>query len=152
MKSVKYTEQVYAFIFLCLGCTFVVFGLLSFIGILNPTPHSAIQSQTGIAFSVLGIVFLIVQVIFTILASVKEKSNRELIANGIKVNGIVEKVYMERHIRYGKKSPYRILYSYIYQGKMYHHKSHLLWDRPYVKATDPIEVYINSLEKSAIRL
>ena len=50
------------------------------------------------------------------------------------------------------KSPYRVLYSYTYGGKIYHHKSHLLWDKPYMKETDSIAVYINDSEKSAIQL
>ena len=31
-------------------------------------------------------------------------------------------------------------------------KSHLLWDKPYMKETDSIAVYINDSEKSAIQL
>ena len=133
MNRIKYAEQLYALISMCLGCAFIVFGLLSFIGILQPTSTSIVQSQRniGIVFSVLGVAFLIAQAIFTALASAKKKSYYELISNGIKVNGIVEKVYMQKFLQYGKKSPYRVLYSYTYGGKIYHHKSHLLWDKPY---------------------
>lgn len=145
MNRIKYAEQLYALISMCLGCAFIVFGLLSFIGILQPTSTSIVQSQRniGIVFSVLGVAFLIAQAIFTALASAKKKSYYELISNGIKVNGIVEKVYMQKFLQYGKKSPYRVLYSYTYGGKIYHHKSHLLWDKPYMKETDSIAVYIN---------
>jgi len=138
MNRIKYAEQLYALISMCLGCAFIVFGLLSFIGILQPTSTSIVQSQRniGIVFSVLGVAFLIAQAIFTALASAKKKSYYELISNGIKVNGIVE----------------RVLYSYTYGGKIYHHKSHLLWDKPYMKETDSIAVYINDSEKSAIQL
>ena len=96
MNRIKYAEQLYALISMCLGCAFIVFGLLSFIGILQPTSTSIVQSQRniGIVFSVLGVAFLIAQAIFTALASAKKKSYYELISNGIKVNGIVEKVYM----------------------------------------------------------
>ena len=59
---------------------------------------------------------------------------------------------MQKFLQYGKKSPYRVLYSYTYGGKIYHHKSHLLWDKPYMKETDSIAVYINDSEKSAIQL
>ena len=147
MNRIKYAEQLYALISMCLGCAFIVFGLLSFIGILQPTSTSIVQSQRniGIVFSVLGVAFLIAQAIFTALASAKKKSYYELISNGIKVNGIVEKVYMQKFLQYGKKSPYRVLYSYTYGGKIYHHKSHLLWDKPYMKETDSIAVYINCL-------
>ena len=94
MNRIKYAEQLYALISMCLGCAFIVFGLLSFIGILQPTSTSIVQSQRniGIVFSVLGVAFLIAQAIFTALASAKKKSYYELISNGIKVNGIVEKV------------------------------------------------------------
>lgn len=153
MNRIKYAEQLYALISMCLGCAFIVFGLLSFIGILQPTSTSIVQSQRNI-----GIVFLYLVSLFnctsnfTALASAKKKSYYELISNGIKVNGIVEKVYMQKFLQYGKKSPYRVLYSYTYGGKIYHHKSHLLWDKPYMKETDSIAVYINDSEKSAIQL
>lgn len=106
MNRIKYAEQLYALISMCLGCAFIVFGLLSFIGILQPTSTSIVQSQRniGIVFSVLGVAFLIAQAIFTALASAKKKSYYELISNGIKVNGIVEKVYMQKFLQYGKKS------------------------------------------------
>ena len=104
MNRIKYAEQLYALISMCLGCAFIVFGLLSFIGILQPTSTSIVQSQRniGIVFSVLGVAFLIAQAIFTVLASAKRKSYCELISNGIKVNGIVEKVYMQSFYNMGK--------------------------------------------------
>lgn len=40
MNRIKYAEQLYALISMCLGCAFIVFGLLSFIGILQPTSTS----------------------------------------------------------------------------------------------------------------
>ncbi len=152
MSTIKYTEQLYARISLCLGCTFIVFGLFCFIGMLKPASHSIIQSQTslGIVFSALGIFFFLAQAVFTILASAKKKSYHKLLANGMKVNGIVEKVSMQRYIQYGNKFPYRIFYRYTYQGNVYHHKSHLLWDKPRRKEGDSIEVYINHSEKSAV--
>ena len=59
MNRIKYAEQLYALISMCLGCAFIVFGLLSFIGILQPTSTSIVQSQRniGIVFSVLGVAF-----------------------------------------------------------------------------------------------
>ena len=98
MNRIKYAEQLYALISMCLGCAFIVFGLLSFIGILQPTSTSIVQSQRniGIVFSVLGVAFLIAQAIFTALASAKKKSYYELISNGIKVNGDCRKsIYAE---------------------------------------------------------
>lgn len=154
MKRIKFPEQLYALIFMCLGCAFLVFGLLSFIGVLQPASGSMVQGQgdMGTVFSVLGAAFFIAQAVFTVVASAKEKLYCELVSNGIKVNGIVERVYMQRLLQYGKKSPYRVRYSYTYGGKACHHKSHLLWDKPCVKETDPIAVYVNDSGKSAIQL
>ena len=103
MNRIKYAEQLYALISMCLGCAFIVFGLLSFIGILQPTSTSIVQSQRniGIVFSVLGVAFLIAQAIFTALASAKKKSYYELISNGIKVNGIVEKAKISKRRFFG---------------------------------------------------
>lgn len=53
MNKIKYTEQLYALISMCLGCAFIVFGLLSFLGILQPASESIVQSQIDI-----GVVFL----------------------------------------------------------------------------------------------
>ena len=44
MNRIKYAEQLYALISMCLGCAFIVFGLLSFIGILQPTSASIVQT------------------------------------------------------------------------------------------------------------
>lgn len=154
MKKPKYTEQLYAIIFLSLGCAFIVFSLFSFCGVLKPTSRSMVQNNIilGIVFLVLGIIFCIAKIIFTNLASKKNKLNEELLSNGIKVKGIIEKVYMQKHMQYGSKSPYRVLYTYTYQDKVYHGKSYLLWDEPYVKEADSIEVFVNELGESAVRL
>lgn len=154
MKKPQYTEQFYAVVFLSLGGAFLVSGLLSFCGIVKPTASSMIQSNivNGIVFCVLGIIFCIVKIIFTGLAFKKDRLNRELLSNGSKVTGIVEKVYMQKYMQYGQKSPYRVLYTYTYQDKTYHGKSYLLWDEPRVKEADVIEVFVNESGKSAIQL
>lgn len=153
MKNPKYTEQLYAIICFSLGCTFVGCGLLSFFGILKPSPHSMVQNDRilGIVFLTVGVVFCIAKLILTNLASKKEQLNEELFSNGTKVTGTVEKVYLQKQMQYGKKSPYRILYTYSYQGEIYHGKSGLLWEEPHVKAADSIEVFVNESGESAIR-
>lgn len=154
MKKPKYTEQLYSFIFLCLACSFIISGLFSLIDILKPSPHSMIQDSKvlGMSFLVIGIAFFMIQAIFKILASTKNKLHLQLINNGVKISGTVEKVYKQRYTQYGKQSPYRILYTYTYQGKIYHHKSHLLWKKPNVKEKDLIEIYIDDSGKSVIPL
>lgn len=133
---------------------FIFMGLLSYISVLKPTSYSMIQEpkMMGIAFLLLGIVFLIVQAILKVLASSKNKLHNELLINGTKINGIVENVYRQADMRYGGESPYRILYTYTWQGKVYHHNSYLLWDKPVFKVHDSIVVYANDSGQSTIQL
>lgn len=154
MKKPQYTEQLFAVIFLCLSGAFIVLGLLSFTCILNPTSHSMVQNNVimGAVFLVLGISFFITQIMFRCLATRKKKLRENLLSNGVKVTGTVEKVYMQRYTQYGQKSPYRVFYTYTYRDKVYHGKSCLLWEEPDVKEKDSIEVYVNALGESTIQL
>lgn len=154
MKNPEYIEQIYAVVFFFLGFAFIVFGVLSLLTILKPTSHSLVQDSRmiGAGFIMLGIAFLIVQRIFIRLASNKNQLRRELSSNGTKVIGKVEKVYMSKQIKGWGKFPYRVLYTYNYQGKVYRGKSCLLWEKPDVKETDSIEVYVNDAGESTIQL
>lgn len=67
------------------------------------------------------------------------------------IMGIVEKVYWQKYTQYGGESPYRILYTYTWQGKTYHRKSYLLWDRPDFTVHDSIVVYVNNLGQSTVQ-
>ena len=73
-------------------------------------------------------------------------------SNGTKVQGEVEKVYLQWYIQYGKRSPYRILYKYRYLDKEYSHKSGLLWEKPDLAVGDQIVVYVNDARKSVMQL
>lgn len=154
MNKPRYMEELMKIIFLWLGIAFVFMGILSFLGILKPNASSMVQepAMLGIIFSLLGIVFIIVQTIFKILAANKNKLYSELLSSGTRINGIVEKVYLQKYMQYGDKHPYRILYTYTYQGEVHHHKSYFLWDKPNFAPGDSIEVYINDLGKSTVML
>ena len=154
MKKPKYTEELLKIIFGWLGVAFIFAGLLCFIGLLKPKASSMIQAPTilGVVFSLLGIVFLAVQIVLKAITSKKNKLHNELLISGARIHGTVEKVYLQRYTQYGRKSPYRILYTYTYQGKVYHHKSCLLWDKPDFSEGDSIVVYVNNFGKSTIRL
>ena len=147
-------EEFLKIIFSWLGATFIVMGVICFISILKSEDSSMFQELTilGIVFSVLGIVFFIVQTILKIITSLKNKLHNELLLNGTKIDGTVEKVYLQKYVQYGNKSPYRILYTYTWQGKVYHQKSYLLWDKPNFMERDSIAVYTNDLGKSTIQL
>ena len=153
MHQPKYMEKLYAFIFLCLGSGFIVMGLLSDAGIVKPTAQSAVQDPNimGFVFLLMGIAFCAAQTIFRVIAAKKNKLHNELTANGIRVHGSVEKVILLRFTQYGKKSPYRICYTYTLQGDIFHHKSCLLWDKPDYEVGDPILVYANNSGKSTIQ-
>ncbi len=154
MSKPKYMEELLKIIFLCLGIAFIAMGLLSFIGVLKPSANSMIQEPTilGIVFLFLGITFFIVQTILKVIASLKNKSHNELLISGTKINGTVENVYLQKYTQYGNKSPYRIFYTYTYQGKVYHHKSYLLWDKPNFTENDSIVVYANDFGKSTVQV
>lgn len=154
MNKPRYTEALLKIIFLWLGIAFLATGLLSFFGVIKPTANSMVQvpALLGITFSSLGIAFLLVQGFLAVIVSFKNKLHQELLASGTKFCGTVEKVYLQKYTQYGKKSPYRIIYTYVYQGTVFRHESRLLWDKPDFKEQDPIEVYANDMGKSTIPL
>lgn len=152
MKKPRYTEELLKIIFLWLGIAFVFMGCLSYIGILKPGANSMVQDSMvlGVLFGSLGIAFLIIQTVLQITATNKNKLHSKLISSGNTVNGVVEKVYLQKYTQYGKKYPYRILYTYSYQGKVYRHKSCLLWDKPNFIEGDSLVVYVNDSGKSTV--
>lgn len=152
MKKPKYIEKLYALISFCLGSVFLIMGLLCFVGVLKPTAYSQVQNPIimGTIFALLGVAFCIVQTILIVINSAKRKLHNELLSSGTKLNGTVDKVYLQKYIHYGKKSPFRNCYTYTYQGEIYNSKSCLLWDKPNFKEGDPITVYANNLGKSTV--
>lgn len=136
-----------------MGIGWIVMGLLGFVGVLKPTADSMVQDSKvmGMIFTALGIGFFIAQSVMRIIVSRKKKLHDELIANGTKVNGTVEKVYRQNLVRYGGKYPYIIFYTYTYEGKVYHGESYLFWDIPDVMEHDPIVVYADHSGKSTIQ-
>lgn len=87
-----------------------------------------------------------------LMVSRKKKLHNELLENGTKVNGTVEKVCVEMGVRYGGKAPYTVIYTFSHQGKEYHRESCFLWDKPDVKEHDSIVVYTDDSGKSAVQL
>ena len=154
MKNPRYMEELLKIIFAWLGFMFVCSGILCVLGIMKPTAHSMIQDSTllGGVFSALGMTFILVHFILRGIAYKKNKLYSDLMSNGIKLQGEVEKVYLQRYIQYRKRYPYRIAYHYRYQDKEYHHKSGLLWEKPELSAGDQVVVYVNDSGKSVMHL
>ena len=95
---------------------------------------------------------LIVQTVLGGIVSRKKKLHNELLVNGNRINGTVEKVSVEMGVRYAGKTPYIVIYTFHHRGKAYHRESCFLWDKPDVMADDSIVVYINDSGKSTIQL
>lgn len=154
MGKPKYMEELLKIIFLWLGIAFMGMGLLCFLGVLKPSTNSAVREQAalGIVYALLGAAFLLVQTILRAAASRKEKLRQKLLASGMELSGMVEKVYLQWYTQYGRRSPYRIFYTYTFCGKTYHHKSPLLWDKPDVAEHDPVVVYADDSGKSTIQV
>lgn len=152
MKKPRYMEELLKIIFAWLGFMFICSGILCVLGVMKPSAHSMIQDPTilGGVFSALGMAFILVHFIFNVIANKKSKLYSELISKGMKIQGEVEKVYLQRYVKYGRKFPYRIVYKYRYQGKEYRHKSALFWEKPDLAAGDRVVVYVNEWGKSAM--
>lgn len=153
MKKPRYMEELLKIIFAWLGVMFVCSGILCVLGVMKPSPHSMIQDSTilGVVFSVLGVAFVFAHFIFRGIAHKKSKLYSDLTSNGTKVQGEVEKVYLQWYIQYGKRSPYRIVYKYRYLDKEYRHKSGLFWEKPDLAVGDQVVIYVNDAGKSVMQ-
>ena len=119
MSEPRYVEDIFKHMFLWMSIGWIAIGLimgfLGLIGVLKPTAHSMNQDSTEITnfilFIVLGIIFFIAHSVQRSTASRKKKLHDELLADGAKVNGTVEKVCRQNLVRYGGKYPYIIFYT-----------------------------------------
>lgn len=154
MKRPKYMEELLKIICLLLGAAFVCTGILGLIGVEQPKATSLIQDPVllGISFLIIGLLVIITGIILGVISARKSKLSSELLISGTKVKGVVENVYLQGYTHYGTQSPYRIQYTYSYNGKKYHHKSGFIWEKPNLRSGDTIMVYVNDYGKSNILL
>lgn len=154
MKKPKYMEGMLGFIFFWLGLGFAIMGILAYIGFLKPKSSSMVQEATllGAIFFLIGVAFFAVQAVLLVIVYRRNKLHEELLATGSRVQGTVEKVYLQGYTSYGNQSPYRIVYSYNWQGESCQRKSCLLWEKPEYKAGDSIAVYVNGSGKATVKI
>lgn len=97
MKKLNYTENLLRVIFFWIGIFFLVSGVLSFLGILKPAVNSGIQNpdMLGTVFSITGVLLCIISAALGIYTVKLDKLHLQLIENGTKVKGLVEKVYLQ---------------------------------------------------------
>lgn len=152
MKYPKYREKCYALVFLYLSFAFLIMGVLCIAGITKPTVYSKVQDSVvmGVLFCIIGAVFLILQLGLRAISTAHEKLHNELLANGLKLSATVEKVTSLKLVRINHKTPFQIRYTYCHHEKTYHHKSHLIWDKPSLNKGDEITIYANNLGKSTL--
>ena len=114
MNEPRYPEDVFKTIWLWIGIAFIAMGLLNFIIVFMSAVESAGQEPNinGVIILVIGAMFLIAQSVLRGIASRKKKLHNELLANGNRINGTVEKVCVEMGVRYAGKTPY-IVYLYL---------------------------------------
>ena len=143
MKKLNYTEDLLRVIFFWIGTFFIVSGVLSFLGILKPAVNSGIQDSDmlGAVFSIIGVLLCIISAVLGIYTTKLDKLHLELIENGTRVKGTVEKVCLQKYTRYRRQTPY---------SKVYYHKSRLVWEKPEFKKGDLITVYVNNFGKSTV--
>lgn len=139
IKSKSYSG-LFSFIFLLLGGMFLIFGVLSHMGILSTSPDSV--GDPKIWFPIIGGGGLLLGILFLILAKHWENQMKRLLTEGRPVRGQIQKVQYLFWTRSGRQHPYRVYFTYQVAAKQYKGKSFLLWEKPNVHEGDSISVYI----------
>jgi len=154
MKKPKYMEGMLSLILFWLGISFAVMGILAFVGFLKPKSSSMVQEATllGSIFFSIGVAFLLVSAVLGVIVYRRNKLHEELLVTGTRMQGTVKKVYLQTYTSYGTQSPYRVVYTYNWQGELCQRKSCLLWEKPDYKEGDTIAVYVNGDGKATIQV
>ncbi len=148
----RYTEGLLRTVFLCLGAAFAAAALFTFFGLLKPHSNSAVQDKDVLTavFIAVSAAFCVAQAVLGAVVSAKEKRRGRLLADGLEIAGRVERVYLQRGLRWGGVSPYRIVYSFPFRGKTLRRTSRLLWEEPACKAGERIAVFADGRGRSAV--
>ncbi len=154
MKKPIYMSDIYAFVFLSLGLGFIFFGCLSFLNITKPTAHSSVQDPILAAqiFCILGTTMCVIQSVFRINSKKQAKIHRELISTGTKIEGTIDRISFQKGITFGRKSPYIIFFTYLYEDRVHHNKSCLIWDHPSLNKGNKIDIFVNDIGQSTLAL
>lgn len=152
MKKPKYLTQMYGIIFFFIGIAFIASGMLVATGIMHPSRHSMVQDKNAMTliFCMIGVSFCAADAVLIFISRKKENQLQKLISDGRKIIGRVEQVQHKKGITFGHTSPYVIYFSYTFNDKEYHSKSHLIWEEPDLKNGDKIELFVNDFGKCAV--
>lgn len=141
LKKPSSLIQLWAYMFIILGSTFIILGYFNRFVILPISANS--KGDSSLIFAINGIIFSMVGLITFITAIHRENKSIKLKVTGLKVQGVITKIRKIKYIRWGKQSPYTIHFYYRRYGFNYEGKSLLLWHRPMVAEGERIDVYIN---------
>lgn len=152
MKKPKHMGEVMKIIFCIVGFEFICFSVFSYIDVPNPDLFETVKlpSLMDIIFGTVGIIFVLVGIVLSLIGGRKNKKYADLLKNGRKINGVVERISLQRHTQFGNQTPYVIQYRYTFRDKEYHCKSFYIWEKPCYEVGDTIEVYVDDFGKSAV--
>ena len=152
MKKPKYMEDVMKIIFFTIGFEFICFCVFSYIDVPNPDLFETVKipSLMDIIFGVVGITFILGGIVLSLISVRKSKKCANILENGIRINGVVEKISLQRHTQLGNQTPYVIQYRYTFRDKEYHRKSFYIWEKPCYEVGDTIVLYVDDFGKSAV--
>ncbi|RRD95232.1 hypothetical protein EII17_04115 [Clostridiales bacterium COT073_COT-073] len=149
MKQPKYVIEIYVIVFFIMSIVFLSLGTLGYFNLLKPTAHSIIQESAtiGAVFLGIGIFFGVITMILKIMVSRKKMREQEMMQRGRVIAATVENVVKMKNILYGKnpgkKSPYRVYYSYMHNEMEFYQKSNLFWEKPPYKIGDEIAIWVD---------
>jgi hypothetical protein len=140
MKKPKSMWEFCGKLFLLLGASFLLFGILAKAGVMKMKPGSQGDLR---GFLILGCAFLAVGVI-TLPASIFRAKKRELLLQtGTPVPGTVVSVNQLPFTTWGNSHPYVAHFAYEWEGAQYEGKSCLLWTLPSVREHDAVTVLVD---------
>lgn len=151
----KYVKEVVGIFCIYIGEAFIITGCLCFIGVLQQSTEFVSARDTILLGQICcsaGALFCLIQGILSGIAKIQDKSYLDIISQGNSIEGMVEKVYLQKKIHWGNGSPYRIVCKYDYNGKTYQCESRLLWIKPKYKKGDNIKIYIKGSNNIALKV
>lgn len=136
-------------------------GLCFFKSIITSLQFLSVLEILGIQYSYLvpmtdsdygqSLILILIGLTFEIISRRKIKTHENLLLNGEKFIGKVEKVEVLRKIGL-VNNLYRVCYTYVHKESQYHKKSYLLRVKPNLKKGDTLTVYINPQGESTLDL
>ncbi len=154
MKKLNNVPVLFALITFLISIPFLIMGFLGLTGNITMSENSEIQDPVvlGTIFWAVGFLNLIIATIIIFIYSVKKRKINNLLVNGTRVTGTVEKIEYKQNIRVNGKSPYVVHYSFSDNGIVYNKKSSYIYELPNLKIGEYIDVYTDGKGNSAVEL